>query len=79
MDAKCKAARMALRTATRSQYEALIHESKLTPFQEELVRRHILECESISCIASEKYSSEQRIKRQLHKAYVAVSLLLPFA
>ena len=77
MDAKCKAARLALRTATRSEYEAIVHEAKLTPFQEELVRRHILCDETIAHIAIEKHSSEQRIKRQLHKAYVAVSLLLP--
>jgi hypothetical protein len=77
MDKKCRIARLALRTATRTEYEAIIHEAKVTPLQEELLRRHILDDETIAKIAIEKHSSEQRIKRQLHKAYVAVSLLLP--
>ena len=75
MDAKCRMARLALRTATRTEYDVLVHNAKLTPFQIEVVKRHILEDETISKIAADLHSSEQRIKRQLHKAYAAVSLL----
>ena len=77
MDAKCKAARLALKTATRSEYEAIVHEAKLTPFQDELLRRHILQDESICKISLETHCSERKVRRQIHKAYLNVSLLLP--
>lgn len=78
MDVKCRMARFALRTATRKEYEELVHEAKLTPFQSELVQRHIVNDESIAKIAIELHSSEQRVKRQLHKAYLAVSQIRHF-
>lgn len=77
MDAQCKAARLALRTATRSEYEAIIHEAKLTPLQDELLRRHILQDESICKAAIETHCSERKVRRLIHKAYLSVSLLLP--
>lgn len=77
MDAQCKAARLALRTATRTDYNAIVHEAKLTPFQEELLRRHILRDESICKIAIETHCSERKVRRLIHKAYLSVSYLLP--
>lgn len=76
MDEGCKAARKHLKEATRSEYEALVHEAKLTPSQEEILRRHILCGDSVCKISIDTHSSERRVKDALHRAYSAVGKIL---
>lgn len=73
MDEGCKAARTRLKDATRTEYETLVKEAKLTPTQEDILRRHILCGDSVCKISLDTSISERRIKQSLHQAYAAVS------
>lgn len=73
MDAGCKAARQRLKESTRMEYEALTREAKLTPTQEDILRRHILCGDTICKISLDTSISERRVKLRLHQAYAAVS------
>lgn len=73
MDEGCKAARQRLKDATRTEYEALTREAKLTPTKEDILRRHILCGDSVCKISLDTSISERRVKLNLHQAYAAVS------
>lgn len=73
MDAGCKAARQRLKESTRTEYETLTREAKLTPTQEDILRRHILCGDTVCKISLDTSISERRIKLHLHQAYAAVS------
>lgn len=72
MDEDCKIARARIKRATRSEYNAVVYEAKLTPMQEEVLRRHILQAETITAISFALYCSERKVKAQLKEAYKAV-------
>ena len=69
MNPDCKAARAYLKCATRSEYNAIVYEAKLTPEQEEILNRHILKDETIVKISLELHCSTTNIKSRLHEAY----------
>lgn len=69
MNPDCKAARLHLKGATRSEYNALVYEAKLTPEQEEILNRHILKAETIVKISLDLHCSTTNIKNRLHEAY----------
>lgn len=73
MNPDCKAARQRLKEATRTEYDALTREAKLTPTQEDILRRHILCGDTICKISIDTSISERRVKLHLHQAYKAVS------
>lgn len=73
MNPDCKAARQRLKDATRTEYETLVKEAKLTPTQEDILRRHILCGDSVCKISLDTSISERRVKLRLHQAYAAVS------
>ena len=76
MNPDCKAARLRLKQSTRSEYNALVYEAKLTPEQEEILNRHILRSETIVKIADVLHCSEFNVKRSLQKSYVKVSKVI---
>jgi len=76
MDEACKMARKRIKAATRKEYETLIHEAKLTPLQEEILRRHILCDDSICKISIDLHRSERSVKTSLSKAYKAISQIM---
>lgn len=76
MDAGCKAARLHLKKASRSEYEKIVQEAKLTPTQEDVLRRHILCDETVCKISMDTNRSERRVKSLLHQAYQAVGKIL---
>ena len=69
MNPDCKAARAFLKCATRSEYNALVYEAKLTPEQEEILNRHILKAETIVKISLDLHCSANFVKTRLHEAY----------
>ena len=69
MNPDCKAARAFLKCATRSEYNKIVYEAKLTPEQEEILNRHILKDETIVKISLELHCSTTNIKNRLHEAY----------
>jgi DNA-binding NarL/FixJ family response regulator len=73
MNPECKAARLRLKQSTRSEYNALVYEAKLTPEQEEILNRHILRSETIVKIADALHCSEFHVKKSLQKSYIKVS------
>ena len=73
MNPECKAARQRLKDATRMEYKTLVKEAKLTPTQEDILRRHILYGDTICKISLDTSISERRVKLRLHQAYAAVS------
>lgn len=77
MDEGCKAARTRLKDATRTEYETLVKEAKLTPTQEDILRRHILCGNTVCKISLDTSISERRVKQSLHRAYAAVSRICP--
>ena len=76
MNPDCKAARLYLKRATRSEYNALVYEAKLTPEQEEILNRHILKAETIVKISLELHCNVAKIKAQLHEAYSIISKVI---
>jgi len=73
MNPECKSARLRLKQSTRSEYNALVYEAKLTPEQEEILNRHILRSETIVKIADALHCSEFHVKKSLQKSYIKVS------
>lgn len=73
MNPDCKAARQRLKESTRTEYETLTREAKLTPTQEDILRRHILCGDTVCKISLDTSISERRVKLRLHQAYAAVS------
>ena len=73
MNPECKAARKRLKESTRTEYETLVKEAKLTPTQEDILCRHILCGDSVCKISLDTSISERRVKQSLHRAYAAVS------
>lgn len=69
MDRACKIARSRLKNSTRSEFEALISEAKLTPTQEEILRRYILRGETIYKISTSIHISERQVSLSLHTSY----------
>lgn len=73
MNPDCKAARSFLKCATRSEYNAIVYEAKLTPEQEEILNRHILKAETIVKISLDLHCSVANVKARLHEAYIIIS------
>ena len=69
MNIYSKAARRYLKECTRDEFERAIYNAKLTPFQEEVIRMHILYDKSIVAISLELHCSEPTIKRALQRVY----------
>jgi DNA-directed RNA polymerase specialized sigma24 family protein len=70
MNIYSKAARRYLKECTREEFELAIYNAKLTPFQEEVIRMHILYDKSVVAIAMELNCSEATIKRALQVVYL---------
>jgi len=76
MDESCKAARKYIKAATRSEYNSAVYEAKLTPEQEEILNRHILQSETIVKIAYSLHCSEFHVKESLRKSYIRISKVI---
>lgn len=72
MNSACKIARNHLKNSTRSEFEALVSEAKLTPTQEEILRRYILRGEAIYKISTRIHISERQVSLSLHTSYKSV-------
>ena len=70
MNIYSKAARRYLKECTRNEFERALYNAKLTPFQEEVIRAHILDDKSIVAISLELHCSEATIKRALQSVYL---------
>lgn len=76
MDNATKAARKRLKEATRKEYEIMVMEAKLTPLQEEILRRHILCGHSICKISMDIHRSDRSIKENLKRAYMGIGKII---
>lgn len=76
MEPACKAARSYLKEATRSEYNEIVYEAKLTPEQEEILLRHILNAETLVKISLGLHCSIANVKKQLHEAYMKISKVM---
>lgn len=76
MDESSKAARKHIKAATRSEYNSIVYEAKLTPEQEEILNRHILRSETIVKIADVMHCSEFHVKESLRKIYIRISKVI---
>ena len=76
MNPDCKAARLHLKGATRSEYNALVYEAKLTPEQEDILNRHILKGETIVKISLDLHCGMNYVKTRLHEAYMIIGKAL---
>ena len=65
MNPASKAARQYMKSATLAEYNKTVKNAKLTPAQEEVLRRHILLGESIVKISFELHISERAVKQNL--------------
>lgn len=70
MNKYSKAGRRYLKESTRGEFETAIYNAKLTPFQEQVVRLHILNDKSVVAIAMELNCSEATVKRALQIVYL---------
>lgn len=75
MTPKRKLARQRLKDSTRTEYENLIYEAKLTPNQEEIINLHILRDYSICKIALSLSCSESAVRKALSAVYEKVAFL----
>ena len=76
MKKELKMARNFLKDSTRSEFEKVIYDSKLTPIQEKVIRRHILDNRSVCSIMLELNCSEACVRRALSAAYQHVFRLI---
>lgn len=67
-----KSARKYLKESTRDEFEKAIYNSKLTPFQENVIRLHILKDKTIVAISLELSCSERSINKALQRAYLKI-------
>lgn len=72
MNPFCKIVRSKLKLATLSEFEAFIREAKLTPTQEDILKRHIIKSESICKISLNMHISERQVSAKLRNAYLNV-------
>jgi len=70
MNIYSKAARRYLKECTRNEFEKAVYNAKPTPFQEEVIRMHILYDKSIVAISLELHCSEATCKRALQVVYL---------
>lgn len=70
MNIYSKAARRYLKECNRDEFERAIYNAKLTPFQEQVIRLHILNDKSVVAISLELHCSEATIKRALQSVYL---------
>ena len=75
MNPQSKAARDRLKLATRAEFEHLVHEAMLQPFQEKIVRLHIGEGVPVIFLAERFVCSESLIRKHLATVYKKVSKL----
>ena len=75
MDAKHRLVRARLKCASRAEYERIVHEAKITPEQEEILRRHIVRGEPVFKIAAALHYCDGTIKKKLRIAYAAIGNL----
>lgn len=73
MNIYTKEARKYLKEATRNEFEKLIYNAKLTPTEEDIIRRHILQDKSVVAISLELNISERSVKKLLSSIYLKVS------
>lgn len=73
MNQSSKDARMKLKKATRTEFDKLIYESLLTPFQEKIIRLHIAEGVPISIVAMRLAISDAAVRNQLSLIYEKVA------
>ena len=71
-----KAARQYIKAATRSEYNSIVYEAKLTPEQEDILNRHIIHSETIVKIADVLHCSEFHVKESLKKTYLRISKVI---
>jgi len=70
-----KAARRRLKQSTRTEYERLIYEAKLTPRQEQIINLHILNDCSVCKIALSLSCCQSLIRKELTSAYEKIAFL----
>lgn len=73
MNKYSKSARKFLKECTREEFEKAIYNAKLTPFQEEVIRLHILDCKSVVAISLKLIVSESCVKKALSETYLKLS------
>lgn len=73
MDKRRKQARDLLRAATRPQYERLIELAKLSPFQEKILKLHIVDAVALIPIADRFCCSELCVRHHLNLAYEQIA------
>lgn len=69
MNPQSKEARDRLKMAIRTEFDYLLHEAMLQPWQEKIVRLHIGEGVPIMNLAERFACSETLIRKHLSKAY----------
>ena len=72
MNADCKNARTFLKQATRTEYNSVVYEAKLTPEQETILNLHILEAKSIIAISMKLHCNTTHVKEKLSDAYKSI-------
>jgi predicted DNA-binding protein YlxM (UPF0122 family) len=73
MDNARKAARLMLINSTRTQYQKIIYQAKLTPTQENIINLYILQDLPICTIADKLNMSEGGIRKNIAKVYDRIS------
>lgn len=73
MNQQSKDARQKLKKATRAEFESLVYEALLTPFQRNVIRLYICEGLTVLQIAMRLQYSEAGIRRSLSQIYEKVS------
>lgn len=70
MNKYSKAARKYLKECTREEFDKSMYHAKLTPFQENVARMHIVDDKTIVAISLELNCSESTVKRALQIVYL---------
>lgn len=76
MNPVCKTARQYIKQTTLDEYNEVVKRSKLTPTQEEILRRHIILRESIAKISFALHISERPVKQNLSQCYQAIGKII---